>query len=58
METRNNKELPISERHVQGKVKWISPKIVTINTEKAESGVISGTEGVHGKATVDEYSAS
>jgi hypothetical protein len=47
MEKSNAQELPIPKCHDQGRIKWTSPKIVTIISEKAEVGIAAGHEGVH-----------
>ncbi len=47
MKAKNTQELSIQETPVQSMMKWTSPKIVTLNSEKSEAGVFAGPEGSH-----------
>ena len=41
MKTTNTQELSIQARHEQGRTKWTSPIIVTLNSEKSEGGKLA-----------------
>lgn len=47
METRTIQELSKKETPERGKINWTSPKVVTIVSEKAESGFPPAVEGGH-----------
>lgn len=47
METRNAQKLSVPENPELGRLKWTSPIIVTIKSEKSEVGATSGAEGGH-----------
>ncbi len=42
-----NQGLPVQEHPERGLIKWTSPKIVTIISEKVESGFPPAVEGGH-----------
>lgn len=47
METRNTQELSLPETPERVMLKWTTPKVVTISSEKSESGAYAGLEGSH-----------